>query len=74
MTNLSCIGGSRAHNLQIEGSDIDLLVMVNEGQKIKMENKDGYNILYYTPSKFLNRLKGIEEYCHMAISLPSEFY
>lgn len=65
MTNLSCIGGSRAHNLQIEGSDIDLLVMVNEGQKIKMENKDGYNILYNTPSKFLNRLEGIEEYCHI---------
>ena len=36
MTNLSCIGGSRAHNLQIEGSDIDLTSEAYDGKAYQM--------------------------------------
>ena len=36
MTNLCSIGGSRAHNLQIEGSDIDLTSATYDGKAYQM--------------------------------------
>lgn len=65
MINLSCICGSRAYNLQTEESDTDLVIIANEDWKIKVDNRDGYNILYNTPTLLWERLTGIKEYAHI---------
>ena len=65
MINLSCICGSRAYNLQTKESDTDLVIIANEGWQKKVDNKDGYNILYNTPTLLWERLIGIKEYAHI---------
>lgn len=65
MNDLACICGSRAYNLQTSMSDIDLVIVANNNWSIRVENKDGYNILYNTPSTFWDRLIGNIEYAHI---------
>lgn len=62
MIDLTCIGGSRSYNLQTPSSDVDLLIMANNDWTVKVENKDGYNILYLTPDNFYARVLGDIEY------------
>lgn len=65
MIDLTCIGGSRSYNLQTPSSDVDLLIMANNDWTVKVENKDGYNILYLTPDNFYARILGDIEYPHI---------
>lgn len=65
MIDLACICGSRTFNLQTPSSDIDLIIVANNDWPIKVENKDGYNILYRTPVCFWDRFVGDIEYAHI---------
>lgn len=65
MIDLACVCGSRSYNLQIPSSDIDLVIVANNSWTTKVENKDGYNILYNTPSTFWDRFIGNIEYAHI---------
>lgn len=65
MIDLACICGSRSYNLQTPSSDIDLVIFANNDWTTKVENKDGYNILYNTPITFWDRLVGNIEHAHI---------
>lgn len=65
MIDLACICGSRSYNLQTPSSDVDLVIVANNDWTTKVENKDGYNILYNTPITFWDRFIGNIEYAHI---------
>lgn len=65
MIDLACICGSRTFNLQTPSSDVDIVIVTNDDWAVRVENKDGFNILYNTKQLLWDRFVGNIEYVHI---------
>ena len=72
-TGFAVIGGSRSLGTNHATSDIDLLIV--SGSQRKIENKDGYNIIYWSADQFISALSNADNgYSHIYQFLyPEDF-
>lgn len=72
-TGFAVIGGSRSLGTNHATSDIDLLIV--SGSQRKIENKDGYNIIYWPADQFISAFSNAENgYSHIYQFLyPEDF-